>query len=247
MRRLTGKVVIVTGASQGLGEATARAFHGAGATVVLAARRAEPIQAIAAELGTALAVVGDVTDEADRVRLVEATVDAYERIDVLVNNAGITWAGAPGSEPADVSSRVLDTNLLAVLRLCHLVAPVMADHGGGAIVNVSSISALRSFDRFGLSAYAASKAGVDGLTRELAAQWGRSGVRVNAVAPGFFPGGTTGYLRDESVRDWVSDHTALGRPGRPEELTAAVLFLASDDAAYVTGQVLAVDGGWTTR
>jgi hypothetical protein len=247
VRRLTGKVVIVTGASQGLGEATARAFHAAGATVVITARRTEPIQALAAELGTGPAIAGDVTDEADRVRLVEATVDSHARIDVLVNNAGITWAGPPGTEPADVSSRVLDTNLLAVLRLCHLVAPVMADHDGGAIVNVSSISALRSFDRFGLSAYAASKAGVHGLTRELAAQWGRSGVRVNAVAPGFFPGGTTGYLRDESVRDWVSDHTALGRPGRPEELAAAILFLASEDAAYVTGQVLAVDGGWTTH
>lgn len=104
MRRLTGKVVIVTGASHGLGEATARAFHAAGATVVLAARRAEPIQALATELGTALAVAGDVTEEADRVRLVEATVAVYERIDVLVNNAGITWAGAPGSEPADVSA-----------------------------------------------------------------------------------------------------------------------------------------------
>ena len=192
MRRLTGKVVIVTGASQGLGEATARAFHAAGATVVRAARRAEPIQALAAEMGPALAVAGDVTDEADRVRLVEATVDAYERIDVLVNNAGITWAGAPGTEPADVSSRVLDTNLLAVLRLCHLVAPVMADHGGGAIVNVSSISALRSFDRFGLSAYAASKAGVHGLTRELAAQWGRSGVRLTPSHPASSPAAPPG-------------------------------------------------------
>jgi NAD(P)-dependent dehydrogenase (short-subunit alcohol dehydrogenase family) len=243
---LKEKVVVVTGASQGLGEAIARCAHDAGGTLVLAARRTDPMNALADALGGATVIGCDVTVEAERVSLVEATLAAHGRIDVLINNAGISWAGPATGEPLEASAHVLDTNLTAVLRLCHLVAPVMIERASGSIVNVSSISALRSFDRFGLSAYAASKAGVHGLTRELAAQWGRHGVRVNAVAPGWFPGGTNGYLRDEEMRAWIGQHTALARPGRPEELAAAAVFLASEAASYITGQVLPVDGGWTT-
>ena len=243
---LKEKVVVVTGASQGLGEAIARCAHDAGGTLVLAARRTDLMSALADAFGGATVIGCDVAVEAERVSLVEATLAAHGRIDVLINNAGIAWAGPATGEPLEASARVLDTNLTSVLRLCHLVAPVMIERASGSIVNVSSVSALRSFDRFGLSAYAASKAGVHGLTRELAAQWGGHGVRVNAVAPGWFPGGTNGYLRDEKMRAWIGQHTALSRPGRPEELAAAAVFLASDAASYITGQVLPVDGGWTT-
>ena len=200
---------------------------------------------LAEELGGATVVRCDVTVEADRVALVEAATSAHGRLDVLVNNAGIAAAGPATAESLDTGERIIATNLTAPLRLSQLATTVMIDSGGGAIVNVSSLSAFRSFDRYGLAAYAASKAGVTGLTRELAAQWGRHGVRVNAVAPGWFPGGTNGYLQDEDLRAWIAAHTALGRPGRPEELAATVVFLASDAAAYVTGQTLAVDGGWT--
>lgn len=244
---LDGRVVVVTGASEGLGVAFARAVHAAGARVVVAARRGDRVAALADELGAerALDIGCDVTYEADRRALVDATSARFGTIDVLVNNAGTAVAGPAELETGEDVERVIGLNLIASYRLCQLVAPTMLARGGGCIVNISSVSALASFDRFGLGAYAASKAGLHGLTRELAAQWGARGVRVNALAPGWFPGGTNGYLANEELRDWIGQHTALGRPGRPEELAAALVFLASDASSYVSGQVLAVDGGWT--
>jgi NAD(P)-dependent dehydrogenase (short-subunit alcohol dehydrogenase family) len=247
---LDDRVVLVTGASEGLGVAIAAAARDAGARVVLAARREALVTEVAEKLGSAdghaVAVVADIATETGRHDVVAAAHDAFGRVDVLVNDAGAAAAGPAEDETLETVDRMVSTNLVAPYRLCQLVAPSMFERGGGSIVNVSSISALASFDRFGLGAYAASKSGIHGLTRELAAQWGRKGVRVNAVAPGWFPGGTNGYLRNAETRDWIGSHTALGRPGRPEELAAAVVFLASAAAGYITGQVLAVDGGWTT-
>lgn len=246
---LDEKVVVVTGASEGLGVAFARATHDAGARVVVAARRAELVAKVAVDLGgpdgRALGVACDITHQEGRDALVEGATAAFGRIDVLVNNAGAAVSCPAEHEPAGDIARVVETNLVAAYRLCQLVGPPMLERGTGSIVNVSSVSATASFDRFGLGSYAASKAGLHGLTRELAAQWGRRGVRVNAIAPGWFPGGTNGYLRDADLRSWIGSHTALGRPGRSEELAAALVFLASDSSSYITGQVLGVDGGWT--
>jgi len=244
---LDQRVVVVTGASEGLGVAFARAVHAAGARVVVAARRGDRVAALADEMGVdrTLGFGCDVTVAADREALVNAATQRFGVIDVLVNNAGTAVAGPAELETGEDVDRVIGVNLVAAYRLCQMVAPAMLERGNGSIVNVSSISARASFDRFGLGSYAASKAGLDGLTRELAAQWGSRGVRVNALAPGWFPGGTNGYLGNEELRTWIGHHTALGRAGKSEELAAALVFLASNSSSYVTGQVLAVDGGWT--
>lgn len=248
---LDDKVVVVTGASEGLGVAIARAAAEAGARVVVTARREalvkEVADGIAAAGGRAAAITADITDEDGRLQMVTAAIDTFGRVDVLVNNAGTAVTGPAESEDPSAVDRVISTNLVAPYRLSQLVVADMLTRGTGAIVNVSSISAIAAFDRFGLGSYAASKAGLQGLTRELAAQWGRRGIRVNAVAPGWFPGGTNGYLRNAELRAWISAQTALGRPGDPEELANAVVFLASDSSSYITGQVLVVDGGWTTH
>lgn len=244
--RLDGRTAIVTGASSGLGVDFARALAEAGADVALAARRTERLEETAelvrATGRRALTVKTDVSDPDNCRALVDRTVQELGSVDVLVNNAG-AGAAVPASreEPHDFRT-IVEVNLNGCFWMAQACARVMRP--GSSIVNVSSILSLTTA---GLpqAAYSASKAGLNGLTRDLAQQWSaRKGIRVNALAPGFFATEMTdayepGYLQARAER------TVLGRLGEPDELAAALLFLASDAGGFVTGQVLTVDGGYT--
>jgi len=240
------KVVVVTGASSGLGARFAEVLTGAGASVVLAARREAPVAALVARLPRAVGVRCDVTDEDDCARLVQTAIDTHGRIDVLINNAGVSNVAKAEEETTEQFRRVVDVNLVATYTLSRLVGIQMLAAGSGAIVNVASMVGLVGLGRMPQAAYAASKAGVVNLTRELAAQWARRGIRVNAIAPGFFPSEMTQELfGSDSGSAWVEKMTPMGRGGRAGELDGALLFLASDAGSYVTGSVVTVDGGWT--
>lgn len=244
---LQGRTAVVTGASSGLGARFAAVLAGAGATVFAAARRVERLADVAAGDPRIHPVACDVSREDDRVRLVESALAATGRLDVLVNNAGTAGAPRAADESPDDFADVLAVNLVAPFHLARLMAET-APGAGGSIVNVASILGLVSAAPLGGAGYAASKAGLVGLTRELAGQWGRAGVRVNALAPGWFRSEMTADLfADARSSDWVERNTMLRRGGEGGELDGALLFLASDASSYCTGQVLVIDGGWTAR
>lgn len=245
MKPLEGHVVIITGASSGLGAQLAQAIGEAGGIPVLAARRADRLAALKEEIPGADAVTCDVTDQADRERLIDAVIERHGKIDGLINNAG-AGATAPALRTSpETFARVLELNLVAPFALSCLAAQRMRNGGGKSIVNIASVLGLRSIGQIPDAAYIASKAGIIGLTRELASQWGRYGIRVNAVAPGFFATEMNSELGEdpEQFPDFLLSRTPLGRGGRAGELNDAVLFLLGVGSSFVTGTVLSVDGG----
>jgi NAD(P)-dependent dehydrogenase (short-subunit alcohol dehydrogenase family) len=248
-RPLAGRVVLITGASSGLGVQMAHAAARAGADVVLAARRRGRLEAVARGVPRAQAVEADVARGDDRRRLVDVALERHGRIDGLINNAGISHTGPALRQTAHDFARVLEVNLVAPFELSCLAATAMRRTGGGSIVNIASVMGVRSVDRFPDAAYVASKAGLLGLTRELASQWGRHGVRVNALAPGFFASEMTqDFLgTPEGPPDWLVGQTPLQRTGQAGELDEPLLFLLGPGSSFVTGQVLVVDGGLATR
>jgi NAD(P)-dependent dehydrogenase (short-subunit alcohol dehydrogenase family) len=247
---LTGRVAVVTGASSGLGVGFAQALAQAGAHVVLAARRVDRLEALAVELGEAgvevLPVACDVTDASQVEALKDACLERFGKVDILVNNAGATEIVPAEEETEESFLRVLDVNLNGVFHCAQRFGRVMLEAGRGSIINVSSIFGLVGSGSIPQAAYSASKGAVVNMTRELAAQWARRGVRVNGIAPGFFKSEMTEEMfSDERSMAWVRRKTPMGRPGDVEELAGAVIFLASDSSSYVTGQTIALDGGWT--
>jgi NAD(P)-dependent dehydrogenase (short-subunit alcohol dehydrogenase family) len=244
--RLDDRVVLITGASSGLGVAFAVAAAQAGADVVVAGRRADRLQQTAKAVETigrsSLAVPTDVRDPQGCAALVDAAIEHFGHVDVLVNNAGIATAVPATKETPEQFRSVIDLNLNGCYWMAQACGRVMRP--GSSIVNVSSILAITTA---GLpqAAYSASKAGLLGLTRDLAQQWGsRRGIRVNALVPGFFPSEMT----DQYTEDYWQRATArivLGRPGEPDELAATLVWLVSPAADYVTGQTIVVDGGVT--
>ncbi|MFK7917305.1 MAG: SDR family NAD(P)-dependent oxidoreductase [Ilumatobacter sp.] len=246
--RLDGQVAIVTGASSGLGERFARVLSSVGANVVLAARRLDRLESLAAELPGAMAVATDLSVATDRERLVAETIERFGRVDVLVNNAGIGAAIRVEDETLEQFQFAMEVNVTAIWHLSKLCGESMVAAGSGSIVNVASMLGHVASAPIKQAHYCASKGAVINLTRELAAQWGRKGVRVNTLSPGWFKSEMTGDMdTDESSQRFVKQNALLPRMGAEDELDGALLLLASRAGGYMTGHSLLVDGGWTAR
>jgi NAD(P)-dependent dehydrogenase (short-subunit alcohol dehydrogenase family) len=244
---LEGRVVIVTGAGSGLGEQFARALAHAGASVVLASRRLERLEALAGELETdCLAVRCDVASEADRVAVVGAAMERFGRLDGLVNNAGAGDMGPALKQTTEQFERIVDINLVAPFALAREAARAMRESGGGSIVNIASVAGLTPISWQPHASYVASKTGLVGVTRELASQWGRYGIRVNAIAPGPFTTEMTGDVYEVGpFAEKMIQSIPLARIGRPGEMDGLLKLLLGPEGAYITGQTIAVDGGLT--
>ena len=251
MSRLAGKVAIVTGGNAGIGEAIAKLFAKEGAAVTITGRRSSELDRVATEIskenGKALAVAGSVTDEGHTHDVVRRTLQQFGQIDVLVNNAGTGDFGKRIHEIDDVTwTRVLDVNLTGVFRMTRAVVPEMLKRGRGAIVNISSIASLVGIPT--LPAYAASKGGLDALTRALAIDYAQDGIRCNVVNPGLIDTPMAAPLMSNPEQlEPILSHYPIRRPGKSEEVAKMVLYLASDDAAWVTGATFPIDGGMTAR
>ena len=246
--RLDGQVALVTGASSGLGERFARVLHAAGATVVVAARRQERLAALVGELSGAVAIAADLSRADTRQRLVAEVVESCGTVDVLVNNAGVGHTVAVEDEDVDTFRQTMEINVTAVWHLCKEVGVPMVAQRSGSIVNVASMLGFVGSTPVKQAHYVASKGAVVTLTKELALQWARKGVRVNALCPGWFPSEmTAGMESDEGSQRFITTNSPIPRMGEADELDGPLLLLASGAGSFMTGHSLVVDGGWLAR
>jgi len=245
---LQGQAAIITGSSQGIGAGLAKYFAKQGAMVVVNypfESEAEKAKMVVAEIteagGKAIAIKANVADEFEVIHMMEETVKTFGKLDILINNAGITKDSSLKKMTVENFKMVLDTNLVGTFITCKAAAEIMAEQGYGRIVNMSSIAGLQG--NFGQANYAASKAGVIGLTKTAAIEYAKKGVTVNAIAPGFVRTPMTDQIPEE-VRNNMIQSIPVKRMGEPEDIAATAAFLASKEAGYITGQVLSVNGGW---
>ena len=245
---LSGKVAVVTGGGSGIGRQMAEGLAEAGADLVLCARKAERCEQAAAELEQlgvrALGLACDVRDPDQIQAVVRRTLDELGHVDVLVNNAGTVWGATPEDMPLEGWQKVVDVNLTGAFLFAQAAGRVMIERGGGAIVNIASVAGLHGAppEFVNTVVYHASKGGVIAFTRDLAWKWAQHGIRVNAIAPGWFPSDMSRFVLDLQGEELVR-RVPLRRFGGPEDLKGAVVFLASPASAYVTGHTLVVDGG----
>jgi gluconate 5-dehydrogenase len=243
---LKGKVAIVTGSSRGIGRAVAEGLAGAGAEVVVNGRKPDSVKAAADAVG-GYAVAGDVSKAAEVDQLIQQTQDRFGRIDILINNAGIS----PYFKPAETLKEsewdeIIAVNLKSVFLCCEAVSRVMIPQKSGRIINISSIAGQVALPR--LLAYCAAKGAVDQITRVLAVEWAQHHILVNSISPGYVESDLTKGLRENPVRrDALTRQIPLGRLGIPQEIVGAAIYLASDAASYVTGATLCIDGGWLAQ
>ena len=247
--RLDGKIALVTGASSGIGAQTVKLFSSLGAKVIAAARREDRLQDLANQYPDVMAVRCDVGVEADCKNLVDNIINEYGKIDILINNAGISDPIPALEEDLDLFKRVIQIDLISCFHLAQLCAQHMeTQESGGAIVNVASIHGFVGSSPNNQPGYTAAKGGLINLTRELALEWARHGIRVNAIAPGYITTELTDeMIAGESGRKWIERNTPMRRPGEVTELDGAMLLLASDAGSYITGETIAIDGGWLAR
>jgi NAD(P)-dependent dehydrogenase (short-subunit alcohol dehydrogenase family) len=250
MNRLRGKVALVTGGNAGIGEAIAKVFAHEGASVAITGRRQVELDRVVTDIvrvqGKVFAVAGSVTDESHVQQTVQQTVQQFGRIDILVNNAGVGDFGKRLHEIDDVTwAHVLNVNLSGAFRMTRAVLPQMLKQGRGAIVNISSIASLVGLPT--LPAYAASKGALDAITRAIAVDYAKEGIRCNVVNPGLINTPMAAPLMSDVEKlDPILSHYPLRRAGKPEEVANMVLYLASDEAAWVTGGTFPIDGGMTS-
>ena len=247
--KIENKVAIVTGASKGIGKAIATRFAREGASLVVASRSRDALEKVAHEIksagGEALVVTVDVRNAESTDELVKKTVSHYGRLDLLVNNAGITMGGASEELSPEDWRTAMETDLFGVFFACQAAARVMIPQGGGNIINISSVNGILAAPR--RAAYCSSKAGVNALTKVLAIEWADRNIRVNAIAPG--------YVRTELVQDVIDKgaismeailrRTPQHRIGEVEDIAGLAVYMASDESSYMTGSIVTIDGGWT--